>query len=95
MAQQPPPGKQPGTHLVFAILTTLFCCLPLGIVSIVKASQISGLWAQGNYAGAQAASDSARKWAMWSAVVGIAAIVIYGILIAVGAVNMDFDTSTT
>lgn len=95
MAQQPPPGNQPGSHLVFSILTTLFCCLPLGIVSIVKASQVSGLWAQGNYAGAQAASDSARKWAMWSAILGIAAIVIYGILIAVGAVNMDFDTSTT
>lgn len=32
---------------------------------------------------------------MWSAIVGILAIVIYGILIAVGVVNMDFDTSTT
>ena len=95
MAQQPPPGKQPSTHLVFAILTTLFCCLPLGIVSIVKASQVSGLWAQGNYAGAQAASDSARKWAMWSAIVGIVAIVIYGVLIAAGAINMDMDTSTS
>jgi interferon-induced transmembrane protein len=95
MAQQPPPGNQPSSHLAFAILTTLFCCLPLGIVSIVKASQVSGLWAQGNYAGAQAASHSARKWAMWSAILGIAAMVVYGILIAVGVVNMDFDTSTT
>jgi hypothetical protein len=95
MAQQPFPGNQPSSHLVFGILTTLFCCLPLGIVSIVKAAQVSGLWAQGNYAGAQAASSSARKWAMWSAIVGILAIVIYGILIAVGVVNMDFDTSTT
>jgi hypothetical protein len=94
MSQQPPPAKQPSNHLVFAILTTLFCCLPLGIVSIVKASQVSGLWAQANYAGAQAASDSARKWAMWSAILGIAAIAIYGILIAAGVVNMDIDTST-
>lgn len=95
MAQPLPPAQQPSSHLVFAILTTLFCCLPLGIVSIVKASQVSGLWAQGNYAGAQAASDSARKWAMWSAILGIAAIVIYGVLIAAGVVDMNIDTSTS
>ncbi|MGX9792368.1 CD225/dispanin family protein [Mycobacterium sp. MMS18-G62] len=95
MAQQLPPAQQPSSHLVFAILTTLFCCLPLGIVSIVKASQVSGLWAQGNYAGAQAASDSARKWAMWSAILGIAAIVIYGVLIAAGVIDMNIDTSTS
>jgi len=75
-------------------LTTLFCCLPFGIVSIVKASQVNGLWAQGRYAEAQASSNSAKKWAMWSAIIGIAGFVIYGILIAVGAINMDFETST-
>jgi hypothetical protein len=99
--QQPPPagypqqpqGPQPNTHLVFAILTTVFCCLPLGIVSIVKASQVNGLWAQGRYAEAQASSDAAKKWAMWSLILGIVVFVIYGILIAVGAVNMDFDTT--
>lgn len=31
---------------------------------------------------------------MWSAVLGIAVFVIYGILIATGVVNMDMDTST-
>ena len=31
---------------------------------------------------------------MWSAILGIAAIVTYGILIAAGVVNMDIDTST-
>jgi hypothetical protein len=94
----PPPqpqGAQPGSHLVFAILTTLFCCLPFGIVAIVKASQVNGLWASGRYPEAQAASDSAKKWAMWSLIAGIVVFVIYGILIAVGAVNMDFSTSTT
>jgi len=95
MTQPPPTGQQPSSHLVFAILTTLFCCLPLGIVSIVKASQVSGLWAQGNYAGAVAASNSARTWAMWSAIVGIAIFVIYGVLVAAGAINMDMDTSTS
>jgi hypothetical protein len=91
---QQPGGTQPNNHLVWAILTTLFCCLPLGIVSIVKSAQVSGLWAGGRYADAQQAADSAKKWAIWSAVIGVIAFVIYGILIAAGAVSMDMDTSS-
>jgi len=101
---QPPPGNYPppqpqgaapSSHLVFGILVTLFCCLPFGVVSIVKAAQVNGLWAQGQFAEAQASSAAAKKWAMWGLIAGIIVFVIYGILIAVGAVNMDFDTSTT
>jgi hypothetical protein len=93
-AYQQPGGTQPNNHLVWAILTTLFCCLPLGIVSIVKSAQVSGLWSSGRYAEAQQAADSAKKWAMWSAIIGVVAFVIYGILIAVGAISMDMDTSS-
>lgn len=62
--QQPPAGQQPDNYLVWSILVTLFCCLPLGIVAIVKSTQVSGLWAQGRYAEAQAAADSAKKFVM-------------------------------
>ena len=75
----PPPqggGAPPPNYLVWAILTTLFCCLPLGIVSIVKSTQVSGLWAQGQHAEAQKAADDAKKWAMWSAIIGVIVIVI-------------------
>lgn len=100
---QPPPGNypppqpqgaQPSTHLVFAILTTLFCCLPFGVVSIVKASQVNGLWAQGRYADAQASSDAAKKWATWSLIAGVIVFVIYGVLYATGALTFDMDTSS-
>lgn len=79
----PPPqggGAPPDNYLVWAILTTLFCCLPLGIVSIVKSTQVSGLWAQGQYAEAQKAADDAKKWAMWSAIIGAVVIVVVIIL---------------
>lgn len=85
--QQPPAGQQPDNYLVWSILVTLFCCLPLGIVAIVKSTQVSGLWAQGRYAEAQAAADSAKKFVMWSVIAGVIVIVIYGILMAVGALN--------
>lgn len=54
----------------------MLCCLPLGIVSIVKANQVSGLWAQGRYAEAQKASADARTWAIWGAVIGVIVIIL-------------------
>jgi cation transporter-like permease len=51
-------------------------------VSIVYASRVSGLWHQGLYEEAQAASDKAKNWAIWSAVgFGALMIVTIGILL--------------
>ncbi len=63
-------GTPPENNLVWAILCTVFCCLPLGIVSIIKASKVRELWAQGDTVGAQQAADEAKKWAIWGAVAG-------------------------
>ena len=77
-AQQPgwPAQREPDNYLVWAILCTVLCCIPFGIVSIVYATRVSGLWAEGRYAEAQTASDNAKKWAIIGAVVGVAAYVI-------------------
>jgi hypothetical protein len=89
------PGPQPSNHLAIAILVTLFCCLPFGIMSIIKSTQVSGFWTSGQYAEAQASADSAKKWAIWGVVAGVVVAVIYGILIAVGALSTDFSTTTS
>jgi hypothetical protein len=68
--------QEPENYLVWAILCTVLCCLPLGIVSIVYSNKVSGLWAQGRYAEAYEASNNAKKWAIIGAVVGAAAAVI-------------------
>ena len=71
MSYQPPASTGQEfvpNHLVWAILTTLFCCLPLGIVSIVYASQVDGKRAAGDIHGAREASRKAGSWAIWSAV---------------------------
>ena len=76
---QQPYGAQPpmpDTYMVWAILATLLCCLPFGIVSIVKASQVSSLYNQGRYQEAVAASEAAKKWAIWSAVAGVVLSII-------------------
>ena len=82
-----PPGVVVPNHLVWAILTTLFCCLPAGIVSIVYAAQVNGKLAVGDIAGARESSDKAKKWAMWSAIIGVVAIVLYIILVVVMGVG--------
>lgn len=68
-------------NLVWAILSTLFCCLPAGIVSIVYAAQVNGKLAAGDIAGAQESSAKAKKWAIWSAIAAVVVGVLYGILI--------------
>jgi hypothetical protein len=60
----PAPAKQTDTGaLVIGILVTIFCCIPFGIVSIVKA-------AQGDAAGA-------KKWGLIGAITGVVVIVLY------------------
>ncbi len=70
-------GEYVPNHLVWSILATLFCCLPLGIVSIVYAAQVDGKRAAGDIAGARRAADSARLWAILSAVIGPILILIW------------------
>lgn len=80
-------GQQPGTpppnNLVWAILTTLFCCLPLGVVSIVFAAQVNGKWQSGDQAGALESSAKAKKFAIWSAVAGVVGAVLYIVFVVV------------
>lgn len=81
----PPAGYQEyvPNHLVWAILSTLFCCLPLGIVSIVYASQVDGKRAAGDIAGAREASGKAKFWAMLSAGLALIPILLYLVFVIV------------
>lgn len=78
-AYSPPPAN----NMVWGILTTILCCLPLGIVSIVKAGQVNSLWAQGRQAEAYDAAKQAGTWAIVAAVAGV----IVGIIYFVGVIG--------
>jgi hypothetical protein len=62
--------------LVFAILVTLFCCLPLGIVAIVFAAKANSLKAAGDIAGALDAAQKAKVWTWLAFGLGILSIII-------------------
>src|SRR5882757_1906002 len=72
--------QQPDNYLVWAILCTVLCCLPFGIVSLVYSNKVSGLWASGQYAESQAAANSAKKWAIIGAITGFVVYAIVTIL---------------
>lgn len=70
---------RPSSYIVWSILTTLFICLPFGIVAIVYSSQVMNYNEQGLYDEAEEASRKARKW-NWISLISI--LVIIGLYIA-------------
>jgi hypothetical protein len=64
-------GRDIPNYLTQAILLTLCCCPPLGIVAIVNAAQVNGYLANGNFEAARRSSDEARKWSTIGCVLGI------------------------
>ena len=72
-------------YLVQAILVTLCCCLPFGIVAIIKAAKVNELQAKGNYEEAVAASEEAKKWCWIAFGLGLVAnVIVMALQIAAG-----------
>ena len=57
-------------YLVWSILSTLFCCLPLGIVAIVYSVKANSAYDAGNADEYVKAADKAKFWTILSAVLG-------------------------
>ena len=75
------------SYLVHAILCTLFCCMPFGIVAIVYAAQTSSKSQAGDMAGAQYASEKARLWCWISFLVGLVPAVLWLLFVLVAGVG--------
>ena len=79
--------QKPSNNMALAVLTTVLCCLPLGIVSIVYAQKVDGLYFAGDYAGALEASKNARKWAIIGMIAGIAVGILYFLIYGITALT--------
>ena len=79
-------------YLVQAILVTVLCCLPAGIVSIVYAAQVNGKVAAGDIAGAREASQKAKTWMWISLGVGLGLGILYFLLMVVGGMGSALST---
>src|SRR5882724_9915034 len=76
-AARPPAVLNIPNYLVWSILSTVFCCLPMGIVSIIYAAQVNQKITAGDMAGATASSKNAKLWAILAAIVGLVGIVVW------------------
>lgn len=68
--------SRPDNYMVWAILSTVLCCVPFGIPAIVYASKVNGLWDQHKYSEAKNASDKAKMWTLITVGCGFVAGII-------------------
>ena len=76
---QPMPPVQINTWLAPAILATIFCCVPFGIVSIVFAAKANSAAGVGNYQQAQLNANRAKIWFWVSFGCGLVGEIVYTI----------------
>lgn len=63
--------EMPPTYLLWAILSTICCCLVTGIVACYYASKVSPLYNRGDFEGAKKASEKAGWWVVITFVAGL------------------------
>ena len=73
---------RPNSYLALAIISTVVCCLPLGIISIINATKVNSAYEDGNYALAESASKSAKTWGLVS--IGLGVLVYGGVMVLYG-----------
>jgi len=69
--------RKPETYMIWAILTTILCCLPTGIYAIILANKVDTLYLSGMYYEAEEASRGAKKWSIIGAVVAAIGWLLY------------------
>ncbi len=78
--------QKPDNFLLWSILSTVLCCLPLGIVAIIYANKVDTLWATGDKAGAIDAAKKAKIFTFISLGCGIVSFIVAFFLGILGAI---------
>jgi hypothetical protein len=88
----PPPGAgtQVPDYFVPAIISTLCCCLPAGIASIVYSSKARSNRDMGNIPAALEAAKQARMWLIIAVVAGLAVGAIYFVIMMAGSTDTSY-----
>lgn len=81
LGRGPSARSGPNTWLVPAIIATLCCFAPTGVVAVFYASRVGVLWERGEFAAARNAARLAKLWVVVSIVLWAVALVI---LVATG-----------
>lgn len=83
---QPDPAEPcPPTNLAWAIITTVLCCIPSGIVAIIYALKVSNKYREGDIEGAKRASETGAWWCIASIILGIITMPLSYLMMMAGA----------
>ena len=77
--------KKIDNNLALAIVVTVLCCLPFGIVGIVYAAQVNARAQGGDIAGAEESARKARTWSLWGLGISLVGYGAYALLVLTGA----------
>ena len=69
--QGTPAEPCPPTNLAWAIISTVLCCIPTGIVAIVYALKVTNKYREGDIEGAKHASEVGAWWCIATIILGI------------------------
>lgn len=85
---------RPNSYLALAIISTIICCMPLGIISIIYATKVNSSYEDGHFDEAIRASKNAKNWGLASIVTGAIFIlgffILYGAIVIAALSNGDF-----
>ncbi len=74
---------RPNSYLALAIISTILCCLPTGIVSIIYATKVNSAYEDGQYDEANKASRNAKTWGLVSIGIALFGWIIYILIFGV------------
>lgn len=83
-AIQPIAPRKIDNNLALAIVVTVLCCLPFGIVAIVYASQVNTKAVRGDFAAAEESARKARAWSLWGLGLGFVGYGLYVAMVVIG-----------
>ena len=79
------PEPCPPTNLVWAIITTVLCCIPTGIVAIYYALKVSNKYREGDIEGAKRASETGAWWCIVTIILGVLSLPLGFLMMSAGA----------
>lgn len=83
------PMPEVKNNLVWAILSTIFCCVPFGIVAIVYAAQVDSKLANHDYNGAVESANKSKTWCWVAFGCGLTALIVYIVIVAAGIASLN------
>lgn len=73
--------------MIWAVLSTVLCCVPIGIYAIICANKVDELYNAGNVEEANKQAAEAKKWAIIGAAAGAVGAFLYTIIMIIASLN--------